>query len=183
MGSVMTCNDELALKLKMTMSRLGICVGPNDIESILRSLPTISLRYVAQDHSARELAQWWKSQKACVQVLHPAVEGSPGHEHWQALCASDGGAGHAAGLFSVMLHPSLTQDQVDTFCDNLSLFKIGYSWGGPISLAVPYNIASMRSNWPSHLQQGYLVRFSTGFEDPQDLILDLTKAVKQCLNF
>jgi len=28
-----------------------------------------------------------------------------------------------------------------------------------------------------------LVRFSTGFEDPQDLILDLTKAVKQCLNF
>ena len=183
MGSVMTCNDELALKLKMTMSRLGVCVGPNDIESILRSLPTISLRYVAQDHSARELAQWWKSQKACVQVLHPAVDGSPGHLHWQALCASGGGAGHAAGLFSVMLHPSLTQDQVDAFCDSLSLFKIGYSWGGPISLVVPYNIASMRSNWPSHLQQGYLVRFSTGFEDPQDLIHDLAKAVKQCLNF
>jgi cystathionine beta-lyase len=77
----------------------------------------------------------------------------------------------------------LTQDQVDTFCDNLSLFKIGYSWGGPISLVVPYNIASMRSNWPSQLQKGYLVRFSTGFEDPQDLIRDLAKAVKQCLNF
>jgi cystathionine beta-lyase/cystathionine gamma-synthase len=28
-----------------------------------------------------------------------------------------------------------------------------------------------------------LVRFSTGFEDPQDLIRDLAKAVKQCLNF
>jgi cystathionine beta-lyase len=129
------------------------------------------------------LAQWWKSQKACVQVMHPAVEGSPGHVHWQALCAPQGAFGHAAGLFSVMLYPSLTQTQVDAFCDSLSLFKLGYSWGGPVSLVVPYNIASMRSHWPSHLPKGHLVRFSTGFEDPQDLIHDLGKAVNQCLNF
>ncbi len=183
MGSVMTCDDALALKLKMTMMRLGICVGANDMESILRSLPTISLRYAAQDHSARQLAQWWKGQKVCVQVLHPALEGSPGHGHWQALCAPQGGPGQAAGLFSVMLHPSLTQTQVDSFCDSLSLFKLGYSWGGPISLVVPYNISSMRSQWPSQLQKGHLVRFSTGFEDPQDLIHDLAQAAKQCLNF
>ena len=183
MGSVMTCDDALALKLKMTMMRLGICVGANDIESILRSLSTISLRYAAQDHSARQLAQWWKGQKACVQVLHPALEGSPGHGHWQALCAPQGSPGQAAGLFSVMLHPSLTQIQVDSFCDSLSLFKLGYSWGGPISLVVPYNISSMRSEWPSQLQKGHLVRFSTGFEDPQDLIHDLAQTAKQCLNF
>jgi len=183
MGSVMTCDDALALKLKMTMMRLGICVGANDMESILRSLPTISLRYAAQDHSARQLAQWWKDQKVCAQVLHPALEGSPGHGHWQALCAPQGGPGHAAGLFSVMLDPSLTQTQVDSFCDSLSLFKLGYSWGGPISLVVPYNISSMRSQWPSQLQKGHLVRFSTGFEDPQDLIHDLAQAAKQCLNF
>jgi cystathionine beta-lyase/cystathionine gamma-synthase len=28
-----------------------------------------------------------------------------------------------------------------------------------------------------------LVRFSTGFEDPQDLIHDLAQTAKQCLNF
>lgn len=183
MGSVMTCDDALALKLKMTMMRLGICVGPNDIESILRSLPTIALRYAAQDRSARQLASWWKTQKACVQVLHPALEGSPGHAHWQALCAPQGKEGQAAGLFSVMLHPALSQSQVDAFCDNLKLFKLGYSWGGPISLVVPYNIASMRSHLPLHLQQGFLVRFSTGFEEPQDLIKDLAIAANQCLNF
>ena len=183
MGSVMTCDDTLALKLKMTMMRLGICVGPNDVESILRSLPTIALRYAAQDRSARQLASWWKTQKACVQVLHPALEGSPGHAHWKALCAPQGKEGQAAGLFSVMLHPALSQSQVDAFCDNLKLFKLGYSWGGPISLVVPYNIASMRSNLPLHLQQGFLVRFSTGFEEPQDLINDLAIAANQCLNF
>jgi len=183
MGSVMTCDDALALKLKMTMMRLGIWVGPNDVESILRSLPTIALRYAAQDRCARQLASWWKDQKACVQVLHPAIEGSPGHAHWQALCAPRGDEGHAAGLFSVMLHPSFTQTQVDAFCDSLKLFKLGYSWGGPFSLVVPYKIENLRSQWPSHLHQGHLVRFSTGFEDPQDLINDLSQAAKQCLNF
>jgi cystathionine beta-lyase len=182
MGSVMTRDDALGLKLKLTMMRLGICVGPNDVESILRSLPTITLRYEAQDRAARQLATWWQTQSACVQVMHPAIEGSPGHAHWQALCAPNGGEGHAAGLFSVMLSPKLTQTQVDAFCDSLKLFKIGYSWGGPVSLVVPYDIASMRSNWPTHLKQGYLVRFSTGFEAVNDLIADLSQAATRSLN-
>jgi cystathionine beta-lyase len=182
MGSVMSRDDALGLKLKLTMMRLGICVGPNDVESILRSLPTITLRYEAQDRAARQLAAWWQTQPACVQVMHPAIEGSPGHAHWQALCAPNGGEGHAAGLFSVMLSPKLTQTQVDAFCDNLKLFKIGYSWGGPVSLVVPYDIASMRSNWPTHLKQGYLVRFATGFEAVNDLIGDLSQAATRSLN-
>ena len=182
MGSVMTCDEGLAMKLKLTMMRLGICVGPNDVESILRSLPTITLRYEAQDQTARKLATWWQSQTACVQVMHPAIEGSPGHAHWKALCAPHGDSGHAAGLFSVMLSPKLTQTQVDAFCDTLKLFKIGYSWGGPVSLVVPYNIASMRSDWPAQLQPGYLVRFSTGFESADDLMADLSQAATRCLN-
>ena len=182
MGSVMTSNDDLALKLKLTMMRLGICVGPNDAESILRSLPTICLRYEAQDRTARHLAAWWQTQAACVQVMHPALKDSPGHDHWKALCAPTGDEGLAAGLFSIMLHPKFSQAQVDAFCDQLQLFKIGYSWGGPMSLVVPYNIASMRSNWPSHLKPGHLVRFSTGFESSKDLIDDLTQAVSSCLN-
>ena len=182
MGSVMTCDDGLAMKLKLTMMRLGICVGPNDVESILRSLPTITLRYEAQDQTARKLATWWQSQTACVQVMHPAIEGSPGHAHWKALCAPHGDSGHAAGLFSVMLSPKLTQTQVDAFCDTLKLFKIGYSWGGPVSLVVPYNIASMRSDWPAQLQPGFLVRFSTGFESADDLMADLSQAATRCLN-
>ena len=47
--------------------------------------------------------------------------------------------------------------QVDAFCDALKLFKLGYSWGGPISLVVPYDVPSMRPRWP---HKGVLVRFS-----------------------
>jgi cystathionine beta-lyase len=67
---------------------------------------------------------------------------------------------------------------VDAFCDGLKLFKIGYSWGGPVSLVVPYDIGSMRQSWPTHLKPGTLVRFSTGLESAQDLMLDLRQSLQ-----
>ena len=113
------------------------------------------------------------------QVLHPAVEGSPGHEHWRALCgAANAGQGAAAGLFSVMIDARYSQAQVDAFCDGLRLFKLGYSWGGPMSLVVPYQLASMRSRPAPHLQPGTLVRFSVGLEEVEDLRQDLEQAMR-----
>jgi len=111
-------------------------------------------------------------------VLHPALPDSPGHAHWRALCASEEGQlGNAAGLFSVIFQPPFTQAQVDAFCDGLRLFKIGYSWGGPISLVMPYELQTMRQSWPAYLQHGILVRFSLGLESVDDLQADLAQAL------
>jgi cystathionine beta-lyase len=74
-----------------------------------------------------------------------------------------------------------SQAQVDAFCNALKLFKLGYSWGGPMSLVVPYDLASMRSGWPAHLQQGILVRFSVGLEAVADLQADLQQALESAL--
>ena len=183
MGSVMTHDDTLGMKMKLTHMRLGLCVGANDAELVLRSLPTIALRYAQQDQTARTLAQWWQHQAACVQVLHPALSVSPGHLNWKSLCCSDSEWGHAAGLFSVLLDPRFSQAQVDAFCDGLKLFRIGYSWGGPISLVVPYKLESVRTGWPKALPKGHLVRFSTGFEDAADLLADLSQSAQRYLKF
>jgi cystathionine beta-lyase len=109
-------------------------------------------------------------------VLHPALPESPGHSHWMAL--TGGEEGKAAGLFSVMLDARFTQAQTDAFCDALKLFKLGYSWGGPISLVVPYELESMRTAWPEHLLRGTLVRFSIGLEDVADLQADIAQALE-----
>ncbi len=178
MGSIITQDPALHLTIKLCHMRLGLGVAANDAETVLRSLPSISLRYQAHDHTARALAAWWQKQSQCVQLLHPAFEGSPGHAHWQAVCERAPGTGLAAGLFSVMIDARYSQAQVDAFCDNLKLFKIGYSWGGPVSLVVPYDLASMRQAWPTHLARGTLVRFSTGLESVQDLILDLNQSLR-----
>ena len=178
MGSVMTRDLALHMKIKLTHMRLGLGVGANDAEAVLRALPSIGLRYRAHDEAARTLAQWMQQQPAIAQVLHPALAGSPGHEHWQALCgAAHAGRGAAAGLFSVMVDARHTQDQVDLFCDTLRLFKLGYSWGGPMSLVVPYQLASMRARPGAHLRPGTLVRFSIGLEAVDDLKQDLQQAM------
>ncbi len=176
MGSVITRDPALHLRLKLTHMRLGLGVGMNDVEAILRSLPSMALRYRAHDEATRALALWADTQPEFVQVLHPSLPGSPGHAHWKALCVK--GMGGAAGLFSVMLDQRFSQQQTDAFCDALKLFKLGYSWGGPMSLVVPYELASMRLAWPAHLDKGTLVRFSIGLEDVLDLQQDIAQALR-----
>lgn len=177
MGSVITRDPSLHMKLKLTHMRLGFGVGANDAEAVLRSLPSMALRYRAHDLTTRALANWAQAQTQFAQVLHPALSDSPGHQHWLALCHAE--AGGAAGLFSVIFQPQFSTSQIDAFCDALKLFKIGYSWGGPMSLVVPYDLASMRSDWPSYLKNGTLVRFSIGLEAAADLQADLVQALQR----
>ncbi|MDD2919595.1 PLP-dependent transferase [Rhodoferax sp.] len=176
MGSVITQDERLHMKLKLCHMRLGLGVGANDAESVLRALPSLALRYRQHDETTRTLAQWCLQCEEFAQVLHPALPQSPGHAHWQALCGNAPGA--AAGLLSVIFKPAYNQQQVDAFCDALQLFKIGYSWGGPMSLVMPYQLETMRSSWPAHLQPGILVRFSIGLESAADLQADLLKALR-----
>ncbi len=175
MGSVITRDAALHRQLKLTHMRLGLGVAANDAEAVLRGLPSLALRYKAHDETARALAHWCQSRAEFVQVLHPALPDSPGHAHWREVCQT--GLGGAAGLFSVIFHPRYSQDQIDAFCDRLQLFGIGYSWGGPMSLVVPYDLATLRSGWPAHLKHGTLVRFSVGLESLADLQFDFANAL------
>jgi cystathionine beta-lyase len=90
--------------------------------------------------------------------------------------SGEAAGGAAAGLFSVAFEPRHGVAQVDAFCDALKLFKLGYSWGGPVSLVVPYDISSMRKpgTWR---HKGVLVRFSLGLEAVEDLRADLEQAL------
>ncbi|XVJ70169.1 MAG: cystathionine beta-lyase [Rhizobacter sp.] len=168
MGSVTTVNEDLRLRLAATHMRLGFGVGGNDVELLLRSLLSIGLRYAAHDAAARTLAAWWAKRPEVAAVLHPAWPTSPGHANWAALCTQ------AAGLFSVVFDERYSVAQVDAFVDALQLFKIGFSWAGPISLVMPYDLRLMRDQpaW-----RGTLVRFSVGLEAVGDLVADCERAL------
>ena len=169
MGSVCTRDEALHHTLHLTHMRLGIGVGANDVELVLRGLPSIALRYAAQDKATRALAQWMQGRPEIDAVLHPALPGSPGHTFWQRDCKA------AACLFSVVFKPEFSPARVDAFCEALQLFKIGYSWAGPLSLAVPYDVPSLRSLGWSH--PGTLVRFAVGLEAEEDLKADIAQAL------
>jgi cysteine-S-conjugate beta-lyase len=168
MGAVTTRDEALHLRLKGTHMRMGWGVAGNDAEAVLRGLPSMALRYRAGDEAARRLAQWFQTRPEIQCVLHPALPGAPGHEHWKKLCTQ------AAGLFSVVFQPQYTSAQVHAFVDALRRFKIGYSWAGPVSLAVPYDLPALRKQPP---WKGGLVRFSMGLEEVEDLIADCEAAL------
>ena len=182
MGSIITRNDALARTIKLSHMRLGTGVSANDAETLLRSLPTLEMRYTSQDKSAREIASWCESQPVFAQVLHPALPKSPGHIHWQKLCVGEQyPKGRAAGIFSVVVDAQFSTTQVDAFCDALRIFKIGYSWAGPMSLVVPYQKQNIRTLPAPHLKLGTVVRFCIGFEDVADLQADIEQAIHAAL--
>jgi len=178
MGSVTTRDMGLHTKIKLTHMRLGLGVGANDAEAVLRALPSIELRYRAQDQAARVLARWCTQQPQFAQVLHPALPEGPGHAHWRQV---SGDRDAAAGIFSVVVDGRYLPEQVDAFCDSLELFKIGFSWGGPTSLVVPYSLPEMRSTPPAHLSRGTVVRLCIGLEAVADLQDDLAQALSRTL--
>jgi cystathionine beta-lyase len=169
MGSVACNDDTLHATLAMTHSRLGSNVGMNDVELLLRSLPSLAVRYAAQDAGARRIADWCARRPEVARVLHPARPDSPGHAHWASHCRA------AAGLLTLEFDPRYTPEQVDAVIDGLTLFRIGWSWGGPVSLAVPYRADTLRSLPTPY--RGTLVRLAIGLEDPADLCADLEQAL------
>jgi cystathionine beta-lyase len=171
MGSVTTRDEALHLRLKFCHMRIGFGVAGNDVELVLRSLPSLPLRYEAQGKAGRTLGDWWAARPEITRVLHPALPGSPGHEHWARLCSD------AAGLFSVVFDPRYSPTQVAAFVDALQIFRIGYSWAGPTSLAVPYDLATLRGGARDGAERGTLVRFSIGLEAVEDLIEDCRRAL------
>jgi len=166
MGAVITRDRALNDRLALAHMRLGLGVSPDDAYLVQRGLPTMKMRFERHDASARKLAAWFKARPEIAKVLHPAFEDCPGHAFWQRDFTG------AGGLFSVVFDARFDEAQVDRMVDALTLFGIGYSWGGPNSLVMPYRVKSLRDRW----EGGVLVRFNVGLEDPADLIADLARA-------
>lgn len=175
MGSLVTRDEKLHQQLFRMHALQGISISGDDVAQVQRSLASMQIRYQHQSESTLTLLTWLKQQTEFAQILHPADETSAGHTYWKEICSTE----QSAGLVSVIFKPEYHLKDVRHFCDALSLFKLGFSWGGPISLVMLYNLKEMRTLEHTHLQQGLLVRFCIGLEHPQDLIQDIKNALKQ----
>ena len=170
MGATITRDAEIQAELKRTRMLFGFGVSSDDCALVLRSLPSMRLRYEAHDRSALALAEWLATRPEIDVVLHPALPGCPGHDHFARDFTG------AGGLFSVLFKPQYTSGQIDAFVEGLRYFKLGWSWGGSISLAMPYHVGSMRTatRWP---HEGVLVRFFIGLEEQVDLRADIEQSL------
>jgi cysteine-S-conjugate beta-lyase len=155
-------------RLGDALFRLGMAVSPDDCSLALRGLQTLAVRLAAIERSAVQVAQWLSARPEVETVLHPAFPTYPGHDLWRRDFSG------SSGVFSIVFHPRYERSDVLRVIESLELFRIGYSWGGVTSLAVP---RGSEPNRPDNPHGHRLVRLSVGLEDTQDLIADLEQAL------
>jgi len=169
LGSV-TATEACWEKLSMAARLFGQYVSPDDAYLAARGLRTMGVRLRRHEDSAIKIARWLDEQPRVAGVLHPAFKDCPGHEFWKRDFTG------SSGLFSIVLKTA-DDAAANRFVESLELFGIGYSWGGFESLALPVHperARTVRREQPS----GAMVRLHIGLEDPDDLIEDLTQALK-----
>ena len=165
MLGAITANEKVARAVEKSHEDLGLCPGPEDAYLGLRGLRTLSVRLARHQQSALELARWLKSRPEVARVLHPALPSDPGHALWKRDFTG------ASGLFAIILKPA-SHAALAAMLDGLSLFGMGYSWGGFESLILPFDPRDYRTatTWEA---EGPALRLHVGLEDVDDLKADL----------
>ena len=163
-----TATGEHYQRLQTATWDMGFAVSPDDAWLGSRGLRTMAVRLKQHQESALKVAHWLKARTEVGLVLHPGLPDCPGHDVWKRDFKG------SSGLFSFELKNAGKAARAK-FVDSLSLFGIGYSWGGYESLALPVDPVRTVSKAPAP----NLVRLHIGLEDADDLIADLEAAFDQ----
>ena len=150
-----------------TTPYLGAKLSAQEAALLLRGLRTLPLRLKRHEESAMTIAKRLDDHPAVVRVHHPGLAPAD-----FSLLKGYG------GLFSFEVSESV---DIPAFCDSLSLFRLGVSWGGYESLIVPaevsFNQAGEISAAVDFGVSPRLVRLFVGLEDPDELWADLEGAL------
>jgi len=165
MFGTVSANAATLPRLKTLVGNFGLCAGPDDIYLALRGLRTLEVRLARHQQSAFAVARFLAARPEVLRVLHPGLENDPGHAIWKRDFSG------SSGLFSIVLKP-MDMKAVYAFMNALTLFGMGYSWGGFESLIISFDCNDYRTatKWAPG---GPTLRIHIGLEDVGDLIADL----------
>ncbi|MEN3793156.1 cystathionine beta-lyase [Fulvimarina sp. MAC3] len=164
MGSV-SANERTWDQLLKTQTALGINANPDDVSLVLRGMKTLGVRLRHHEQAALDIASWLEGRDEVLSVLHPALPSFPDHEAFKRQFSG------SSGLFGFVLNGD--GEAARRFLDALSLFGLGYSWGGHESLAVVVDLSDRTiAKGPG---EGSLLRLQIGLEDVDDLKADLER--------
>ena len=171
LGAVVVKDAALAKRVGDNHYALGMSVSADDAWLALRGVRTLPIRMKECARNALAVCGFLAARPEVARVYHPAWPDDPGHALWKRDCTGSNG----------MLAVALKFDTAAArrFVNALTLFGIGYSWGGFESLVQLVDPAALRVHgyWPD---DGHaVVRLHIGLESPDDLIADLAQALRQ----
>ncbi|MDP5072110.1 MAG: cystathionine beta-lyase, partial [Congregibacter sp.] len=168
-GVTTTRSSALYTQLQHHSLAHGIHLAPDDAMLALRGMRTLAVRLAAHDRGARAVATWLEAQPRVTRLLHPAWASCPGHAIFERDFKG------ANGLFGLVLRCE-SEPALAAFIDALTLFGVGYSWGGFESLCLPMHASRDLPSVPLAADET-LIRLHIGLEHPGDLVADLARGL------
>ena len=175
LGAIITKKKELDDQLRFLQNACGAVPGPMDCFLVLRGIKTLPVRMKRACRNAATLADFLTTHPAVKKVYYPGFKTHPGHE----LAATQ------MRSFGAMVSFTLKKDtltEAKKVLRSFEVFSLAESLGGVESL-VGHPATMTHASIPKEerLKVGLtdsLIRLSVGIEDIDDLIADLTQALK-----
>ncbi len=169
LGAVMAKDAELIKRINDTHYAMGYSVSADDAWLAIRGARTLPIRMRQSAQNALEVCAFLDARPEVARIYHPALPTDPGHALWQRDCTGSN------GMLAVEL--KLDNAAARRFVDALTLFGIGFSWGGFESLVqlVDHGALQVHGYWSRNANA--IVRLHIGLESPADLIADLAQAL------
>ena len=149
-----------------TTPYLGAKLSAHEAALLLRGLRTLPIRLQRHQESALTIARRLAEHRFVTRVYHPGLTPRD-----YSLLKGYG------GLFSFEIDDAV---DIPTFCNSLSLFRLGVSWGGYESLVMPAAASLAQAGEHSAAVDfgvpPRLIRLFIGLEDPDELWSDLGAA-------
>lgn len=174
-GCVVTKNKKVGERLGFLQNAVGAILSPFDSYSLLKGIKTLSIRMEQHEKNTKEIVSFLTKHKKIKKIYYPGLATHPQH----AIAAKQMKGFGAIVSFEL-------QGTIKTairFMESLKLIHIAISLGAVESLIEhPASMTHAAVPKNERVKSGLsdtLIRLSIGIEDAEDLIADLSHALKK----
>ncbi|MED4452259.1 bifunctional cystathionine gamma-lyase/homocysteine desulfhydrase [Metabacillus fastidiosus] len=173
-GLVAVNDEKLGEELHFIQNATGGILGPNDSWLIIRGIKTLGIRMEQHEESAKQIVPFLLEHSSVKKVYYPGIESHPNHEIAKKQSRGFGG---------VVSFDVGSAEKAEKVLSRVKYFTLAESLGAVESLISIPALMTHASIPPERRKElgitDGLIRISIGLEDTEDLIDDLTYALKE----
>lgn len=177
-GFLVTNNEEVRDRLRFLIKTTGAGLAPFDCWLILRGMKTLGIRMERSQENAIRIAEWLKTQSIVQRVYYPGLPEHPGYEIMKK---------QARGFGSMITFQVDSKEHALQILKQVRMIKFAESLGG-VETLITYPTTQTHADVPEEvrLKNGITpctLRLSTGIEDIEDLLGELSEVFENCGNY
>ncbi len=169
LGAIVTNRLDLYETAREEAALCGLYVSPDVCARASLAITSLEARLGHQEASTQIVLDGLIRDKRIAAVLHPSRPDHAGHAFW---CRDFAGGN---SLVSIAFR-TIDRAAVERLVDRFRLIRIGYGWGGAVSLVTIFEANEGRTVSRAPIS-GTCLRLYIGLEDPADVLADLRQAL------